>query len=99
MPLVDPSTVSLLSWLRDEEWCAFDPEIKRRYAREAREQRLAAREQRRAEQNARDAERLRREEAGEDSLDEDEDDEEEEEDEVRVGTMSGHCILGQLRRL
>ena len=35
MPLVDPTTVSLLSWLADEEWCAFDPEIKRRYAREA----------------------------------------------------------------
>ena len=35
MPVVDPSTVSLLSWLGDEEWCAFNPEIKRRYAREA----------------------------------------------------------------
>ena len=87
MPLVDPSTVSLLSWLRDEEWCAFDPEIKRRYAREARERRQAERERRQAEDEAREAERLRREEAGEESPedeDEDEEEEDEDEDEVRI---------------
>ena len=72
MPLVDPSTVSLLSWLRDEEWCAFDPEIKKRAAAEAREQRRAARERRKAEHAALEAERLRREEAGEESPEDDE---------------------------
>ena len=40
------------------------------------------------EQEAREAERLRREEAGEDSLDEEEDEEEEDEDEVRFKTMT-----------
>ena len=80
MPLVDPSTVSLLSWLRDEEWCAFDPEIKRRYAREARERRQAEREQRRAEREARQVEQQRRRDAGEDSVDEEEEDEDGDED-------------------
>ena len=84
MPLVDPSTVTLLSWLRDEEWCAFDPEIKRRYAREARERRQAERARRQAEREAREAEQRRREEAGEDSLEEEDEEEEEDDDDDEV---------------
>ena len=81
MSIVDPASVSLLSFLANEEWCAFDPEIKRRQAREAKAKRESERLQRQMAREAKDAERAAREaDPDYDSAQEEEDDEEEEDE-------------------
>ena len=94
MSIVDPASVSLLSFLANEEWCAFDPEIKRRQAREAKAKRESERLQRQMAREAKDAERAAREaDPDYDSAQEEEDEEEDDEDEDSEDWVRPNTIL------